>query len=369
MPSRSQQLSWTIALLLSVSLPALAAHRKIVGTPANRIAEDVLRRLISTSMGRAAPPLPWEVRLIQDSHINAYLSGAGKLTVTSGIVPLLGNDRGTWAAVLGHEIGHVVVHRQFKAYLPGFQAELQKAYLQARAAQADNGPARALHLVPLGGGLANLKLAREREYEADRVGLMMMAEAGYHPDFAIILDRRMRAVRPDQPKYAEFLSGHPRWASREERIMRAYHVALAIFESRWHDPAQSPGGNPPPLGTIGALIATQNAEEQSLVLHVPINVRNAAGMQVRVAAIFLDKGRRVQAAPEYRSRDGSLVLNSPLPRSSNESPEVLLRLPTTALATKHRKLSAVVFLVAGDDILDISSKPLRLNFAENQCLR
>src|SRR5207249_11754828 len=99
----------------------------------------------------------------------------------------------------------------------------------------------------------------------------------------------------------------------------------AIFDSRWPDPARSPGGPPPPLGNIGPVTARLTADERSLALRVPVSVRNAADKPVRVEVVFfekggfdkggLDKGRPVKTSvPEYRSADGSLVLNAVVPK-------------------------------------------------------
>src|SRR5206468_6808113 len=99
---------------------------------------------------------------IYDRRVNAYANGAGWLTVTSGLAAILGNDRGAWAAVLGHEIGHFVIYARLSAYLTGFQRELEKAYLEARASNG-NGKSVVpsdLLLVPMGGGLFYLELLR-----------------------------------------------------------------------------------------------------------------------------------------------------------------------------------------------------------------
>jgi hypothetical protein len=82
---------------------------------------------------------------------------------------------------------------------------------------------------------------------ADRVGLLMMAQAGYHPDFALALYGYLERRLGDRLRIGELFSDHPRWRSREERDLRARGAALAIFHSRWQDAAQSPGGLPPEL--------------------------------------------------------------------------------------------------------------------------
>lgn len=341
------------------SFPCLArSHPRIVGTAANRMAEEVLGTLVLTPLGRAAPPLPWAVILIEDRHLNAYSNGPGWVTVTSGMARMLGNDRGAWAVVLGHEVGHFVINERFSGLLPGFQKELERAYFQARAPSGGGKGAApaALLLVPMGGGPSHRRRLREREYEADRVGLLLMAQAGYHPDFMIAFERRIRAQLGDRPG-PELLSSHPRWTEREASTTAAHEVARQIFESRWPDPAHSPGGPPPPLGTIGTVAARTDAAG-GLVLQVLVTVRNTATMPVRVEVIFLDEQKRVQTSvPEYRSPDGSLVLNAIVPTLSGAS-QVRLSLPSAALPTKPRGLKAVVFLLAADQVLDVYFEPV-----------
>ena len=273
--------------------------------------------------------------------------------------------------MLGHEIGHFVMYARLSAYLPGFQRELEKAYLEARASSG-NGKSvvpSALLLVPMGGGLSNRKLLREREYEADRVGLLMMAQAGYHPDFAVALERQLRARLGDQPKL-ELRSSHPRWTAREESTNEVLDAALAIFNSLWPDPARSPGGAPPPLGNIGPVVARLSADQRSLALRVPVSVRNAADKQVRVEVIFFEQGgsdkrRPIQTTvPEYRSADGSLVLNAVVPKPSSTPSEVSLLVPVAALATRDRDLEAVVFLLAGEQVLDVYFEPVEVTVSE-----
>lgn len=355
--SRHRILRVVTAALLT-SLPALAARPvPIVGTPANQIAEDVLHNLLSTPMGKATPPCSWSVTLVQGTRVNAYVDGNGHITVAGGMVAVFGNERGLWAAVLGHEIGHFVVHRELQAYLPRFQAALDQAY--ATALGHDGSAPR---LVPIGRGMGRQKLAREREFEADRVGLMLMAEAGYHPDYVILLERMLHAFYGDEPKLTEVFSSHPRWAGREERTREDREVAEAIFRSHWPDAAKSPGGPPPPFGSIGAIEVEQDGNG-SMTLQVPVRISNVAGRQVRVEAVFLDKDRRVTTPlPQYRSTDGldSLVLNTNLAAPPAGEQKVTLNMPAGALPPGEKKLKAMVFLLAGDRLVDLATKRIEV---------
>lgn len=338
----------------------------IVGTPANRLADEVLHSLVSTSLGRAAPPIRWSVRLVDDWRVNAYIEPTGRITITNGMAHVFGDQRGLWAAVLSHEIGHFVVHRQFEAYLPGFQAELDKAWRQAQPARGQPASTPTLlRLVSINGGRSP-KLAREREREADRVGMMMMAEAGYHPDFVILIDQLLHNFFGDEPKLTAFLASHPRWAEREQQAWQDRDIALAIFQSRWPDSVQSPGGPAPAFGTISdvTLASPETSGPPDLTLRVTVQVRNAGPRQVRVEALFLEDNRPIGTTlAGYRTVEGMLAVNVDLPHPPAESTDVALRVPVAAFPTGPRKLKAEVFLIAGEQILYLAFKPLETNFS------
>jgi predicted Zn-dependent protease len=91
-----------------------------------------------------------------------------------------------------------------------------------------------------------MKLSRNEELEADRLGLMMMAQAGIHPDYAEVLMRRLHAITGDENKIAAFLlSDHPGWETREKKVRKAREEALSIFNREFASAADSPGGIPP----------------------------------------------------------------------------------------------------------------------------
>jgi len=137
--------------------------------------------------------------------------------------------------------------------------------------------------------------------------------------------------------------------------MKAYDVALAIFQSRWPDPAQSPGGSPPPIGSFEGITATPDQKDRSVMFHATFHVRNAAGSEVRVTAVFQEGNKLVKAAlPEYRSPGGPLELNATLPGASQLSTEVDLRLSAAAVDGTHRRLRAVFYLIVGGERIDVS---------------
>jgi hypothetical protein len=128
--ARRAFLGCSIAAALLTALPAAGKKSRIKNTPTNHIAEQVLRDLVSTPLGKTMPSVRWEFFRIDDNRIQASSDGAGRIFVTTGLDRwYLGRVRGMWAAVLGHEVGHALILNP--ACWSGFQAELEKAEQQA----------------------------------------------------------------------------------------------------------------------------------------------------------------------------------------------------------------------------------------------
>jgi len=352
-----------LTLGLSQRNDILSKCPPVVGTAANVIAQSVFSSLLNTSAGRSGGYLPFEVTLIDCQSVNALSTAAGKVYLTSGIVPVLGEDSGLWSAAMSHEIAHTVRHHHYNSYLRWFQLQTQIAYYRARAAAGDNSANWALLGAAIGGRIANLKLSRDEEHDADRTGLMMMAEAGYHPDFAITMQRRMAARVGDQSKFTAFFSDHPRWATREQRTLKAYDDAIDVFESRWPDPETSPGGLPPIISDFGQIFSKEDKVNIGVIIQVSFSMRNAKGRQIMVVAVF-DKDKRPVFArlPEFQGKDGALVARTMIvPQSNRETLAVRIAIPTAALVASNRKLSATVAVVAGGEVVAFS-KPIKVKF-------
>ncbi len=357
MKSRFRSASLFAAVLL-VSSSAFAAPTKITGTPNNRLADAVLKRLLSTPLGQAGPRLHYQVILLDDFHPNAMTNTRGKVYITKGLFRLLDDDRGVWAAVIGHELGHNFL--QHPGCLPRFGKLVRAAYQKARTQGYTLGPARlpALHL---GEGISVVTRDREVEVQADLIGMMLMAEAGYQPGFAVLLDQRLRhAVGGGMGPFTIF-SRHPRLETREQHSLHYYDEATDIFRSDWPDAAKSPGGNLPPYGSIGRWTFSTAKGGQLLVFDVSFEVHNARGARVRVAAGFMRNGRLVTTHnPAYRMANGMMLTNVLLPGAASESKQVRLSVPRSALAASGQKFLAVVYLTAGGRYLDVASREITL---------
>jgi len=177
--------------------------------------QRVARRIESVA-GRDKPSFVWKVTLLRKNEANAYCLPGGKIVVYTGILPLIGNDAGL-ATVLGHEVAHATAEHVAE--------RIERQHLTRVAAIIIAGgvaftPAQYVHVIALlgvGGAAASLPFSRSQESEADHIGLVYMAKAGYNPREAVAFWKRMlRASKGKEPP--EFASDHPSDAHRIERI-------------------------------------------------------------------------------------------------------------------------------------------------------
>ncbi len=342
----------------------MSSFRVLRNTNANELSEKVFRMLLATSVVRnAGRDLGWELTLIASDDVNAFTTANGKVYVTSGMIEkVLGTNYGLWAAVLGHEIGHGLENHVHKAYVRHYQHELQRVNLLNLSNQGQAWASWALVAHMTVGSMAKLKVSRDEESQADFLGVMMMAEAGVHPDYAIAMTRRMAATTGDLGKVMTFFSSdHPRWATREENAWRNWTAAISHFRNRWNDPVGSPGGMPPPIVGFGKAHIVKDGKNKLVSITAPYLVRNAS--EAFVGVIFEHKGKIVQGAlPEYRFDSGALGVMRPA-RISNgiEDSQFSISIPSSALGGKERTLDAYLVIWANGKTVGYSEK-LKVSF-------
>ena len=173
----------------------------------------------------------WEFNVIQDKQENAWCMPGGKVAVYTGILPITQDDNGL-AVVLGHEIAHAVAKHGSERMSQGLLQQLGGQALSA--ALASNAPATqqlALQAFGVGSQVGLLKYGRNQESEADHLGLIFMALAGYNPDGAIAFWQRMEA-RSGAAAPPEFLSTHPSNGTRIADIQRELPEARKYYTAR-----------------------------------------------------------------------------------------------------------------------------------------
>jgi len=180
------------------------------------------------------PEYKWEYRLIQDDkQVNAFALPGGKVAVYTGILPITRDENGL-AAVLGHEIGHVIARHGGERVS---QQMLVNVGLEATMAALSKGnPATVQAVASLLGAGATvgvlLPWSRAQESEADHLGLILMAKAGYDPHAARDLWVRMAAASQGSGKPPEFLSTHPSEPTRIQQIEVWMPEAMQYYHPR-----------------------------------------------------------------------------------------------------------------------------------------
>ncbi len=180
------------------------------------------------------PEYQWEYRLIQDDkQANAFALPGGKVAVYTGILPITRDENGL-AAVLGHEIGHVIARHGGERVS---QQMLVNVGLEATMAALSSGnPATVQAVASLLGAGAKVGLVlpwgRAQESEADHLGLILMAKAGYDPHAARDLWVRMTAASQGSGRPPEFLSTHPSEPTRVRQLEAWMPEAMQYYRPR-----------------------------------------------------------------------------------------------------------------------------------------
>lgn len=188
-------------------------------------------RRIAEATGRT--DYHWEFNLIEDKQVNAFCLPGGKVAVYTGILPVALDDAGL-AAVLGHEVAHAIARHGGERVSEGLLVQFGLAATQV--ALSRNDPAMVQQVTALLGAGATVGLllpwSRSQESEADHLGLIYMAKAGYHPATARDLWMRMDETARGRGSPPEFLSTHPSAATRIRQIEAWIPEALQYYQPR-----------------------------------------------------------------------------------------------------------------------------------------
>ncbi len=248
--------------LLAASDPASELY------PIGRI---VLERLVSQVASPASFKFTWELRIVRDDQLNAYASPDGTIYVEGGLAELAGSSAGLWAAILSHEIAHVIRRDWARRYL--FQKELEVSGGFAIVFGDPGLPSTSWSSADKASQEMG-RYCRQLELEADQESLMLMARAGYHPDFVPSLHHILHAQ--ESGKRPQSLAAmHPCWEERDRELSRAYTAASIEFNRRWPAWYASPGGNPPILVFTEEPVVRRTPAAWEIL--VPLRCQNLAG--------------------------------------------------------------------------------------------
>lgn len=174
----------------------------------------------------------WQFALVKDKNINAWCMPGGKVAIFTGILPVTKNEAGL-AAVMGHEIAHAIAKHSAERASQMALAQGGGAVVGvASSGQSQATQAILNQLYGVGGQLALLNYSRNQESEADRMGLIFMAMAGYNPNEATAFWTRMMDAKEGAETPPEFLSSHPSDSRRIANIQKLIPEAMKYYQGK-----------------------------------------------------------------------------------------------------------------------------------------
>jgi predicted Zn-dependent protease len=215
------------ALGLQSYQQVLAQAQTIDSGPELEMVKRVASRLAGAT-GKAGQNFNWQMSLIRDGKVNAFCLPGGKVVVYTGILPIAQNEA-SLATVLGHEMAHATSRHGAQRVFEQNLSQTAMAGVAGSLSDMDYDKQRAI-LGALGAGAqfgVLMPFGRKQESEADHVGLIYMARAGYDPRESIEFWKRMESAGSVQPP--EFLSTHPSHGTRIQQLEEWMPQALKEY--------------------------------------------------------------------------------------------------------------------------------------------
>jgi predicted Zn-dependent protease len=319
---------------------------------ANRLVRRVGERIAQAA---DKPTYCWEFVVIDGPDtVNAWTLPGGKVGVYTGIFPVAEDEAGL-AVIIGHEVAHALARHPGERLSHGLLAQLGAIGLSVSLGRGDPYTA---DLIRQAYGLGTtlgvmLPFSRTQEAEADHVGLLLAAKAGYDPRTALAVWDRMEVEEHKRPTPPAFLSTHPAYEDRRANLARWLPEALTHYQDSAGEPAEK-------LPSLASLVPVAEGEKDLLTAMQKIDriAAAAGGTECIVTAIadeFHTSAQEVRALVRtYGLRPAEVALVLALSEESRQSPERLVQEVErtrswpevakehgTALATLLRRLRAV----------------------------
>lgn len=214
----------------SAKASANATNTAMVKRCGQRLASAVENYLRNNGMANELQEYSWEFNLVQDKNINAFCMPGGKIVVYEGLLPVT-KDEASLAIVLGHEIAHAVAKHSAERMSSQIKQQYGVGILGAVAQGAGVSEGmQQLGSLALGTGLQALNsgFSRSQESEADHLGLIFAAMAGYDPQVATNFWQRMAASTGGGSN--SIFSDHPSDATRIKNIQGWMKEALGYYK-------------------------------------------------------------------------------------------------------------------------------------------
>ena len=214
----------------TAKLSTNSTNTAMVKRVGQKLASAVTNYLNNNGLSSEVGNFAWEFNLVQNNQVNAWCMPGGKIVVYEGLLPVT-QDEASLAIVLGHEIAHAVAKHsaeQLSTQMRQQQSLQIGTAIAGALGMGQNTQSIVQTVAALNFNFGNLKYSRNHEREADHMGLIFAAMAGYDPQVATTFWQRMAASSTNQT--AEFLSDHPSDATRIKQIQGWMPEALKYYK-------------------------------------------------------------------------------------------------------------------------------------------
>jgi predicted Zn-dependent protease len=213
-----------------VENPSVSKDAAMVRRVGQRISAAITQYYSQQGLSKELDGYKWEFNLINDKQVNAWCLPGGKVAVYTGLLPVTQNEAAL-AVVMGHEIAHALARHGNERVSQGLLQQMGGVALSVAVA---NKPSETQNMVLNAYGIgtqvgAILPFSRKQELEADKLGLMFAAMAGYNPREAIPFWQRMSQAGGGQ-KPPEMLSTHPSDETRIKKLEGYMNEALKYYK-------------------------------------------------------------------------------------------------------------------------------------------
>ncbi|MCS6927044.1 MAG: M48 family metallopeptidase [Candidatus Binatia bacterium] len=289
---------------------------------ANRIVRRVGERIAQAAN---KPNYFWEFVVIDDPEmVNAWTLPGGKVGVYTGIFPVADDEAGL-AIIIGHEVAHALARHPGERLSQSLLVQLGALGLSLSLGGVDPYTADLIRRAyGLGTALGvMLPFSRAQELEADRIGLILAAKAGYDPRAARAVWERMAAEEQKRPTPPAFLSTHPAYAERRHQIEQSLAEALTYYRADLALP-------PVKLPALAALEPVEDIEKDLLKQMARLDRLAAIPGGAELLAAAIAEEFRItlydvqELARSFSLRPGEVAIVLALADESHKSPRELV---------------------------------------------
>ena len=212
-------------------VPDSDPRTKMVKEVGAKISSAVNRFLTNNGYKDRLSEFQWEFNLTEENTVNAWCMPGGKVVVYTGILPITKTEEGL-AVVMGHEIAHAIARHGNERMSQGMISQgITTGVGVALRDKPEAMQSLFVGAIGAGAGVGMLAFGRNQESEADQLGMVFMAMAGYQPEEAIPFWERMKAVGGGDGT-PEFMRTHPSNDIRIERIKEYLPIAESYYSKQ-----------------------------------------------------------------------------------------------------------------------------------------